>query len=126
MADELTEYEKIVKNYLDRQTGSDEALKAVYVPSKIKDCFKYITEEARKKAVNNCAMVSDEQVYKWARDYYFDVLPKESDKEATEAVQKLDEAEKEADKSSESTAEVLKKADEVLAKDRNGQLLFEF
>ena len=66
-----------VKKYLDDLSEKDECLKTLYVPSKIKDCFKYITEQARKQAVNNCAMVEDSVVYKWARDYYIEVLPGE-------------------------------------------------
>lgn len=42
------------------------------------DCLKYITQEAKKQAVNNCAAVSDEDVFQWAVHYYQekDVKPK--------------------------------------------------
>lgn len=36
----------------------------------LKNCFKYITNEARKYAINNCAMIEDKQVYGWAVHYY--------------------------------------------------------
>ena len=77
-----------VKKYLDDLSEKDECLKTFYIPSKIKDCFKYVEEQARKQAVNNCAMVEDSVVYKWARDYYIEVLPKEATKEEIEVVKK--------------------------------------
>lgn len=77
----LNPQEEIIKRYLDEQSTKDEALRALYVPSKIKDCFKYITEQARKQAVNRCAFVDDAVVYKWARDYYLEELPKTATKE---------------------------------------------
>lgn len=73
-----------VKRYLDDLSEKDECLKSLYVPSKIKDCFKYITEQARKQTVNNCAMVEDTVVYKWARDYYIEILPKEAKKDTVQ------------------------------------------
>lgn len=84
----------VVKKYLDDLSEKDECLKSLYVPSKIKDCFKYITEQARKQSVNNCAIVEDSVVYKWARDYYIEVLPKEATKKEVEIVQKKAEAPK--------------------------------
>lgn len=83
-----------VKKYLDVLSEKDECLKSLYVPSKVKDCFKYITEQARKQAVNNCAMVEDSVVYKWAGDYYIEILPKEATKKEVEVVQKKAEAPK--------------------------------
>ena len=83
-----------VKKYLDDLSEKDGCLKTFYIPSKIKDCFKYITSEARKKAVSGCAMIEDSVVYKWARDYYIEVLPKEADKKVVEVVQKKAEAQK--------------------------------
>ena len=85
---ELTPQELAVKRYLDEQSAKDNCLRSFYLPSKIKDCFNYITEQARKEAVSGCAMVEDSVVYKWARDYYIEVLPKEAEKEAVEIVQK--------------------------------------
>ena len=88
MADEkLTPQEQVVKNYLEKQVEQDEALKTVYVPSKIKDCFKYITSLAKEKAVGGCAMVEDAVVFKWARDYYLEELPKNADKKTVTEVQ---------------------------------------
>ena len=34
------------------------------------DCFKYITNEARRYVKHNCAMVHDEEVFGWAVHFY--------------------------------------------------------
>ena len=90
----LSPQEIAVKKYLDDLSEKDECLRTLYLPSKIKDCFRYITEQARKKAVNNCAMIEDSVVYKWARDYYIEELPKSADKQTVEVVQKKAESDK--------------------------------
>ena len=81
-----------VKKYLDEQSKSDVALQTLFRPEKIEDCFAYIKEQARKLAVDGCAMVEDSLVYKWARDYYIDELPKKAetppDVKPTEAPEK--------------------------------------
>lgn len=33
-------------------------------------CFKYIQDQARKRAKGNCAAIRDDVVYEWAEDYY--------------------------------------------------------
>ncbi len=126
--EKLSAYEELIKKYLDKQTETDAALKSVYDPAKIKDCFKFITEQARKQAVNNCAMIEDSKVYKWARDYYLEELQKETEKDVSGKVQelteKLDGAIKKADENSEMTKSVLDKADKSL--EEANQLMFEF
>lgn len=131
MADEkLTPQEEVVKRYLEEQMQKDEVLRTLYVPSKIKDCFKHITSQARKLAKNGCAMVEDAVVFKWARDYYLEVLPKEAEKPEVKATPKL----------SPDVQQMLDKADKVIAEqkevtvvkdgqkyDKNGNgLLFDF
>ena len=96
MADEkLTPPEEWIKAYLDSQIEADEALRNFYIPSKIKACYEYVKEQARAEAVDGCAMVEDSVVFKRARDYYLEVLPKEADKAAVEIVQKKVKAEAE-------------------------------
>lgn len=34
------------------------------------DCLKYITQEAKKRATNNCAAISNDDVLQWATHYY--------------------------------------------------------
>lgn len=84
--EKLSPQETVVKKYLDDQVLRDEALRTLYVPSKIKDCFEYVREQAKKMAVNGCAMVEDSLVFKWARDYYLEELPKKASKETVEIV----------------------------------------
>lgn len=84
--EKLSPQETVVKKYLDEQVRRDEALRTLYVPSKIKNCFEYVREQAKKMAVNGCAMVEDSLVFKWARDYYLEELPKKASKETVEIV----------------------------------------
>lgn len=108
MSDKLNPQEEIVKRYLDEQSTKDEALRALYVPSKIKNCFEYIRAQAKKQAKNGCAMVEDSVVYKWARDYYLEELPKKADKTDVEVVTKKAEVSPEVQ-------DLLNKADKVIA-----------
>ena len=108
MSDKLNPQEEIVKRYLDEQSTKDEALRALYVPSKIKNCFEYIRAQAKKQAKNGCAMVEDSVVYKWTRDYYLEELPKKADKTDVEVVTKKAEVSPEVQ-------DLLNKADKVIA-----------
>ena len=97
--EKLSPQEELVKKYLDGQIESDEALKSLYVPSKIKNCFSWIKEQAKKQAVNGCAMIEDSQVYKWARDYYLEELPKKATEKEFVTVQEKAETQKKVEKS---------------------------
>ena len=44
----LTPAEERIKAYLEEQIKTDTALAAVYNPEKIRQCFTYITDQARK------------------------------------------------------------------------------
>lgn len=104
----LNPQEEIIKKYLDEQSTKDEALRALYVPAKIKDCFAYIKSEAKKQAKNGCAMIEDSVVFKWARDYYLEELPKKADKQDVAVVSKKAEFSPEV-------KEIIEKADKVIA-----------
>ena len=108
MSDKLNPQEEIIKRYLDEQSTKDEALRALYVPSKIKSCFEYIRAQAKKQAKNGCAMVEDSVVYKWARDYYLEELPKKAEKADVEIVTKKAEVSPEVQ-------DLLNKADKVIS-----------
>lgn len=41
----------------------------------ITDMFKYIEKQARKQAVNGCAMIEDQEVFGWAVHYYDEENP---------------------------------------------------
>lgn len=88
-------YEEIIKEYLVRECEKDSALKAAYKADAIHKCFAFITSQAKKIAVNNCAMVEDVKVYKWARDYYFDILPNEKEKKTAPENDELEEYDEE-------------------------------
>lgn len=72
MSETLTPAEAAVKAYLERQIEADAALREKYDASLVKKCFDYITEQARKQADGDCAVVEDALVYKWARDFYLE------------------------------------------------------
>lgn len=122
--EKLTPQEEVVKKYLEEQIQKDDALRTLYVPSKIKDCFIYIKDKAKKKAVNGCAMVEDSLVFKWARDYYLEELPKKANKEVVELASKnaseiTKSMEKhETPKISEEVQIMIDKADEILAEQK--------
>lgn len=63
----------------------------------ITDCIRYITQQARKQAVNNCAAISDEDILQMAVHYYqeADVNPTDDTPKAKiVATHKTDEAPK--------------------------------
>lgn len=76
----LSPAEERVKAYLEEQIKTDEALKTLYVPSKIKECYAYITAEARKVANSASYFADDAEVWKWARDFFIEELPKKAEK----------------------------------------------
>lgn len=63
---------KAIGKYLLTQIETnEEAIKNIYDGKKtLKECSKKVVEVARKKAVNGCAILSDEEVYKIVRDYF--------------------------------------------------------
>ena len=72
-----TSQKDIIKKYLEEQCEKDEALKALYKPSHIDGCYNFILECVRKTATGGCnAVVEDAVVFKMARDYFIEILPK--------------------------------------------------
>jgi hypothetical protein len=69
-----------IKKYLEELSQDDEALKSLYRPEKIDDCYNFIKEAVRTMASKSgCYCVEDAVVFKMARDYYIDILPKVAD-----------------------------------------------
>lgn len=64
-----------IKKYLEKQCETDEALKAVYNPEKVQDCYNFIFECAKKVAKGNNSVLEDAVVFKMARDYFIEILP---------------------------------------------------
>ena len=75
-----TKQKEIIKKYLEKQCEEDEALKALYRPTHIDGCYNFITECVRRSATGECnAVVEDAVVFKMARDYFIEILPKVAD-----------------------------------------------
>lgn len=63
-----------VRTYLENKAKAEAEFATIYAkPNKnLEECWKYIVSEARKQAVNQCACISDEDVYNWAVHYYME------------------------------------------------------
>ena len=71
--EEKTSYIKIIGNYLLSEARQNENLKNKIESSNrktLKGCFEYIKAQAKKQAVNSCAVVEDSEVFHWAREYF--------------------------------------------------------
>lgn len=107
-----------VKEYLEKQCESDEALKAAYNPEKIADCYAFIEGAVRQMPCQGSTYcIEDAVVYKMARDYYLEILPnlieeekKEKEKAAEEKPVDISEAK--------AAEEVSKQMDEDAASDK--------
>jgi hypothetical protein len=80
-------FEETLKEYFNKIVKEDTAIKAVYDEAKINECVNYIVSCAKKQASKNCAVVSDEIVYKWARDFYLGDIEEDYKEDATANVQ---------------------------------------
>lgn len=75
--DLATSQKDIIRKYLEEQCEKDEALKALYKPSHIDGCYNFILECVRKSVTGGRnAVVEDAVVFKMARDYFIEILPK--------------------------------------------------
>jgi hypothetical protein len=63
-----------VRTYLENKAKAEAEFATIYAkPNKsLEECWKYIVSEARKQAVNQCACISDEDVYNMAVHYYME------------------------------------------------------
>lgn len=85
---QTSQHIKIIKEYLEKQCLVDEALKSLYRPEKIDDCWKFITEAVKAMPrQGNTACIECVVVFKMARDFYLEILPKlaETPPEVSEA-----------------------------------------
>lgn len=113
-----------IKAYFEEQIKTDEALKAVYDESKLKQCWDYILNQARKLATSNCAMVEDAVVYKWARDYMLGDVVEEKTAEKKEepvTVQEEAPAEEEIETVADTPAEETPAAEELPEAEENAE-----
>ncbi len=79
-----TDHKAVIKRYLEEQAEKDPALKSLYRPERLDDCYGFITECARRSG-RGCVYLEDAVVFKMARDYFLEVLP-EADAEPQENV----------------------------------------
>ena len=68
-----------IKAYLEEQTKEDAALRDLYCPEKIDDCYNFIKDAVKATGCGSSATVEDAVVFKMARDFYLDILPKTAD-----------------------------------------------
>lgn len=61
-------YLNIIVNHLMQHIEMNEAF--TNKEKNLKDMASYIKDKARKKATNNVAVIEDEVVFEWARDYF--------------------------------------------------------
>lgn len=87
---------KVICDYLIELCKSDENLvRAINEKEKnsVSGMFKYIKNKAQKEAEDGCAMIQDQVVYDWAREYWLDYEEKdkpnitETQKEIKESVE---------------------------------------
>lgn len=92
--------EEIIRKYLAQRSLTDSSVaRNMNKPGKtIKGCCAYITEQARKAAKNNVAMIEDDVVYGWAV-HYFDEDNLKEEKQPAPSVANVIVPKKEAEKS---------------------------
>lgn len=78
-----TDAKNRIKAYLEEQIKQDEALKALYRAEKIDDCCNFIKAAVKALGCGQFATIEDAIVFKMARDYYLDILPKQADEPTT-------------------------------------------
>lgn len=74
-----TDAKNRIKAYLEEQIKEDAALRELYRPEKIDDCYDFIKNAVQASGCGSSAAVEDAIVFKMARDYYLDILPKTAD-----------------------------------------------
>ena len=78
-----TTNEKLVKAYLENNASEELANKINSGSKTLNGCWNYITSEARKRAVGNCACIEDKEVYGWAIHYFEEDSIKENEIKTT-------------------------------------------
>ena len=104
-----TDAKKRIQAYLEEQIKEDAALRELYRAEKIDDCYDFIKNAVRAMpGAGSSATVEDAIVFKMARDYYLDILPKQTDEPGavkTEGAETAAEAETEAETEPEAETE---------------------
>ncbi len=73
-AGQATDYKGIIARYLFNFANEDEHFKSKLIETDktLDGCIRYIGSEAKKVAVNSCAVVEDNVVYQQARHYFLE------------------------------------------------------
>ena len=73
-AGQATDYKGIIARYLFNFANEDEHFKSKLIETDktLEGCIRYIESEAKKVAVNSCAVVEDNVVYQQARHYFLE------------------------------------------------------
>lgn len=73
-AGQATDYKGIIARYLFNFANEDEHFKSKLIETDktLDGCIRYIESEAKKVAVNSCAVVEDNVVYQQARHYFLE------------------------------------------------------
>ena len=101
-----TDSKNRIKAYLEEQIKEDAALKALYDPEKIDDCYDFIKNAVKASGCGGSAAIEDAIVFKMARDYYLDYAGAETATEAkAEAETELETEEEEKPADNENTAD---------------------
>ena len=74
-----TDSKNRIKAYLEEQIKEDAALKELYRAEKIDDCYDFIKNAVKATGCGSSASVEDTIIFKMARDYFLDILPKQTD-----------------------------------------------
>lgn len=64
------EYQNKVIDYIEVNASDELVAKINNGKDSMEDCWSYITQQARKMAVNGCACVEDLMVYGWAMHFF--------------------------------------------------------
>lgn len=74
LKDVASKQQKIIADYLLELAKNDECLmnKLLETDKTMQGCMSYITDEAKKQAENNVAMIQDSDVYEWAKHYFLE------------------------------------------------------
>ncbi len=95
-----TDAKKRIQAYLEEQIKEDAALRELYRAEKIDDCYDFIKNAVKATGCGSSATMEDAIVFKMARDYYLDILPKQTDEPGavkTEGAETAEDAETEAE-----------------------------
>lgn len=66
-----SDHAKLIAQHLIKLITSDSVADLILHKNKnMSKCLAEITAKARKKAISNCAVISDDEVYSWADEYF--------------------------------------------------------